>query len=91
MRKTIGIALGLALGALGGCSMSTAGAASGSGFDGLSWVCTTLDASQQYFQGYGTTREQAFQSSMQKCKMEAPDSMTCMGDPNKCMPPKGGG
>ena len=60
----------------------------GTGINQTSWNCTALSGTQ-YFQGYGASREQAFDSAMQQCKLNAPDSMGCMGDPNKCIPPKG--
>mgnify|MGYP001382628139 CR=1 FL=1 len=42
----------------------------------------------QYFRAFGTTREQTFESVMAQCKLESMDGSTCIGDPQKCMPPK---
>lgn len=64
------------------------GCAGGPGANRTQWVCTTL-AMEQYFQGYGTSREQAFDSSMQQCKMNAAEPSACMGDPAKCKAPSG--
>ena len=55
-----------------------------------SWTCSVL-AGELFFKGYGTTREQAFQSAMSQCQINAPDATMCTGDPNHCMPPKGQG
>jgi hypothetical protein len=71
------------VGALAGCGTQ------GTGIDSTSWACTVL-ADEQYFQGYGASREQAFQSAMDNCKLNSMQSSDCMGDPQKCMPPKGG-
>lgn len=54
----------------------------------IHWTCTAL-AEQQYFKGYGVTREQAFESAMKYCKSGARNSMACIGNPDKCMPPEG--
>jgi len=75
-------ALALA-GALAACGTQ------GTGINSTSWACTVLSG-EQYFQGFGESREQAFQSAMDSCKLNAAQSSECMGDPNKCMPPKGG-
>jgi hypothetical protein len=61
----------------------------GTGIDTNTWVCTAL-AEEQYFQGYGQSREQAFQAAMDSCKMNSMQADECMGDPQRCMPPKGG-
>ena len=48
-------------------------------------------AGELFFKGYGTTREQAFESAMNQCKFNAPDATTCTGNPDRCTPPKGQG
>lgn len=81
LRALIAVALGATLAA---CSTQ------GTEISPDSWTCTTL-AGELYFKGYGMTREQAFESAMNQCKFNAPDSTSCQGDPNRCMPPKGQG
>lgn len=54
------------------------------------WACTTLNSRQQYFRGYGTTREQAFDMAMERCRQNGADPITCIGSPDKCSPPSGG-
>jgi len=84
-RRT-GRALGLALG-LGALACTT----QGTGFSSDTWTCTALDMSEQYFQGYGTTRQQAYEEAMQKCRLNAPDGTTCHAAEKECMPPRGEG
>jgi hypothetical protein len=69
---------------LGGLLAACSGA--GGGGNRINWTCTAL-AGEQYFQGYGATREQAFESAMQQCNMNAPDASSCMGAADKCIPP----
>jgi len=57
----------------------------------IHWACTTLNARQQYFRGYGTSREQAFQMAMNRCRRNGVDPITCMGSPDRCSPPVDGG
>jgi hypothetical protein len=45
---------------------------------------------QEYFTGYGDSKEAAFASAMQQCKFNAPDATTCMGSMDRCKPPSGG-
>lgn len=70
-------------GLLAGCGTQ------GTGLSSNSWACTVL-SEEQYFQGFGESREQAFQSAMDNCNLNAAQASACMGDPQKCMPPKGG-
>ena len=73
---------------LSGCTTPGSGV-TGTGINSTTWTCTTLDMSQQYFTGYGDSREAAFDSAMQQCKFNAPDATTCMGSPDRCKPPSG--
>jgi len=60
----------------------------GSGISPTDWECQAYDMHGQYFRAFGTTREQTFESVMAQCKLESMDGSTCIGDPQKCMPPK---
>jgi hypothetical protein len=53
-----------------------------------SWTCSAL-AGELFFKGYGTTREQAFESATNQCQLNAPDANMCTADPNRCTPPAG--
>jgi hypothetical protein len=74
-----------ALTAAGGLAACTT---QGTGIDSDSWECTVL-AGEQYFQGYGTSQQQAEQNAMNNCQMNAPDSTNCMANTKNCIPPKG--
>jgi hypothetical protein len=62
----------------------------GTAISSNSWTCSAL-AGETFFKGYGMTREQAFESAMNQCKLNAPDANMCTGDPDRCMPPAGKG
>lgn len=74
---------------LGACTTPGSGV-TGTGINSTTWTCTTLDMNQEYFTGYGDTKEAAFASAMQQCKFNAPDATTCMGSMDRCKPPSGG-
>ena len=74
---------------LPGCTTPGSGV-TGTGLNSNTWVCTSYDMNQEYFTGYGDSKEAAFESAMQQCKFNAPDATTCMGSLERCKPPSGG-
>ncbi len=74
--------------ALAAAGLLAACTTQGTGIDSDSWECTVL-AGEQYFQGYGSSQQQAEQSAMDNCQMNAPDSTECMANTKNCVPPKG--
>jgi hypothetical protein len=60
----------------------------GTGITPTDWECQTNDMHAQLYRSYGPTRELAFQQAMQQCHEQSMEGSTCMGDPEKCLPPK---
>lgn len=73
---------------LGACTTPGSGV-TGTGIGSDTWACTTYDMNQEYFKGYGDSRESAFESAMQQCKFNAPDPTTCIGSADHCRAPEG--
>ncbi|MCC6639682.1 MAG: hypothetical protein IT386_00810 [Deltaproteobacteria bacterium] len=60
----------------------------GTGIGPTDWECQAYDMNGQYFRAWGTDRQQTFESVMAQCRLQSMDGSTCIGDPEKCMPPK---
>lgn len=60
----------------------------GTGITPTDWECQTQDMHAELFRAYATTRELAFAQAMQQCHDQSMEGSTCMGDPDRCVPPK---